>query len=125
MVAHGLRISNYCLPDGREEGKREGGIEGGGGGGASEPHIYICISTLHLVIRGKNQLPPKILWRRRVHCLFSSKHKHQKTEANPSFVCPDARLNLPGQLGFGLLGSESESGHNHGYGSGLIRHETS
>lgn len=42
MVAHGLRILNYCLPDGREEGGRD--WRGGGGGGGFEAaylHLYI------------------------------------------------------------------------------------
>lgn len=45
MVAHGLKIKNYCLADGREgERKREGG-------GASEQPIYICIkeSTVRII----------------------------------------------------------------------------
>lgn len=40
MVAHGLRILNYCLPDGREEGGRD--CRGGGGGfQAAYLHLYI------------------------------------------------------------------------------------
>lgn len=82
----------------REERGRERRREGGGGG-ASEQHIYICILTLHSVSRGKNQLPPKILWRRCMFYLFSSSTNIRKQI--PSFVCPDSCLNLPGQLGFG------------------------
>lgn len=47
MVAHGLRILNYCLPDGKEE-EREGWMDGGG---VSKQHIYICVSILDLAIR--------------------------------------------------------------------------
>lgn len=47
MVAHGLRILNYCLPDGRKQGGREGEMEKEEEG-ASKQHIYICISTLDL-----------------------------------------------------------------------------
>lgn len=50
------------------EEKREGGIVEEEEG-ASKQHIYICISTLDLVIRQKkNQLPPKTL---SVHCTYS------------------------------------------------------
>lgn len=96
MVAHGLRIFNYCLPDGRDEEKREGGRDrrgGGGGGGACEQHIYICISTLHLVIRGKNPLPLEAL-----HVLpIFPLHKHYKGDATHLFSLMGI-LNLPGQL---------------------------
>lgn len=52
------------------EEKREGGI---GEEGASKQHIYICISTLDLVIRQrKNQLPPKTLSGHHIYYLFSS-----------------------------------------------------
>lgn len=95
MVAHGLRIFNYCLPDGRDEEKREGGRDrrgGGGGGGACEQHIYICISTLHLVIRGKNPLPLEAL-----HVLpIFPLHKHYKGDATHLFslmgiwICQDS-----------------------------------
>lgn len=84
MVAHGLRIFNYCLPDGRDGEKWEGGRDrrgGGGGGGACEQHIYICISTLHLVIRGKNPLPVEAL-----HVLpIFPLHKHYKSDATHLF----------------------------------------
>lgn len=97
-------IKNFKLLSARWKRRREeGGRDrrgAGGGGGTSEQHIYICISTLHLVIRGKNQLPPKILWGRRIYYLFSSSTNIRKQF--PSFVCPDACLHLPGQLGFGL-----------------------
>lgn len=56
------------------EEKREGGIgEEEEEVGASKQHIYICISTLDLVIRQrKNQLPPKTLSGHCVYYLFSS-----------------------------------------------------
>lgn len=83
MVAHGLRIFKLLSARWkrrREEGGR--GRGGGGAGGASEQHIYICISPLRLVIRGKNQLPPKILWRRRMYYLFSSSTNIRKQFAH-------------------------------------------
>lgn len=91
MVAHGLRILNYCLPDGREGGGRGRGR----GGGTSKQHIYICISTLDLVIRQrKNQLPPKTLWGRCIYYLFSGGANIRERFAHFS----GAHLNLPGQL---------------------------
>lgn len=65
----------------REEGGRDRKRWGGGGGGASEQHIYICISTLHLVIRGKTPLPLEAL-----HILpIFPLHKHYKSNANYLF----------------------------------------
>lgn len=108
MVAHGLRILNYCLPDGRGEGRRREGVVGEEEEeGASKQHIYICISTLDLVIRQKT------------NCL--QKHSRgiasityfpaAQTLANDSphlffvlffflslFFLSEAYLNLPGQL---------------------------
>lgn len=88
-------ITNFQLLSARWKKRREeGGRDrrgGGGGGGASEQHIYICISTLHLVIRGKNPLPLEAL-----HVLpIFPLHKHYKSLP---FVFPDVYLNLPGQL---------------------------
>lgn len=54
------------------EEKREGGIVEEEEG-ASKQHIYICISTLDLVIRQReNQLPPKTLSGHCIYYLFSS-----------------------------------------------------
>lgn len=54
------------------EEKKEGGI-GEEEEGASKQHIYICISTLDLVIRQKkNQLPPKTLSGHFTYSLFFS-----------------------------------------------------
>lgn len=60
-------IKNFQLLSARWKWRKEGGRDrrgGEGGGGASEQHIYIYISTLHLIIRGKTPLCLKILWRR-------------------------------------------------------------
>lgn len=64
----------------------ERGVEG-----ASKQHIYICISTLDLVIRQrKNQLPPKTLSGRCIYYLFSSRTNIREFS--------EAYLNLQGQL---------------------------
>lgn len=73
MVAHGLRILNYCLPDGREEGGSEGEIveeeeEEGGGFEAAYLHLYIN----PWFSNQKNQLPPKTLSGYCTSPLFSS-----------------------------------------------------
>lgn len=78
-------IKNFQLLSARWKRRREeGGRDrrgGGGGGGASEQHIYICISTLHLVIRGKNPLPLEAL-----HVLpIFPLHKHYKSDATRLF----------------------------------------
>lgn len=53
-------IKNFKLLSARWKRRREqGGRDRRGGGDVSEQHISICISTLRLVIRGKNQPPPK------------------------------------------------------------------
>lgn len=69
--------------------------EGETRGWASKQHIYICISTLDLVIRErKNQLPPKHSRGIASITFFPP----AQTLENDSPIFSEAYLNLPGQL---------------------------
>lgn len=100
----------------REEGGRDRRGGGGGGGGTSEQHIYICISTLHLVIRGKKTTASKnTLGAPHILPIFQQ-HKHQKTI--PLICLSWCMFTFARTAWIWIVGSYSESGYNHGYGSG-------
>lgn len=97
MVAHGLRIFNYCLPDGNEE-KREGGTE------EEEKEEEAPLSSIFTSVyqpciwwsEEKNPLCLKILWRRVWITYFPALQTWQK-QFHP-FVFPNAYSNLSWQL---------------------------
>lgn len=109
-------IKNFQLLSARWKRRREEGGRDRRGGGASEQHIYICISTLHLVIRGKK---PSASGGLACITYFPAAQTLQK-RCHP-FVFPDVYLNLPGQLADHgeLLGIGVDTNHGSVEDAGL------